>query len=82
MQKLENKKLEIRVKVTCLLELGTFWKTIFFFLLIYCWLNNCGTWGQELYSIWEFPRPRIISSLSAALVGEFLTDEPPRKPWK
>ena len=48
----------------------------------YCWLNNCGSWGQELYIIWEFPRPGIINPLSTALADEFLTPEPPRKPWK
>ena len=53
-----------------------------FFVFAYCWLNNCGSWGQELYSIWEFPRPGIISPLSTALASEYLTPEPPRKPWK
>lgn len=42
-------------------------------------LNSCGAWVQLLRDMWDLPRTGI-EPMSPALVGRFLTTEPPEKP--
>ena len=44
-------------------------------------LNSCGAWAEFLHGIWGLSRSEI-EHMSPALVGEFFTTEPPRKPCK
>ena len=54
MQKLGNKKFGNKGKSDVSFGVWSILKKKFF-CLIYCWLSNCGSCGQEFYSIWNFP---------------------------